>query len=71
MGKFKVGNKYVVVMKDERSVDVLHEYSIREHLAYNISNALKGIVKAAVVIISVVFPPLLLITIPLIKRGNK
>lgn len=69
--KFEIGKKYVVKMKDEKSVELLREHTSRENVMFNIKNYLSNTFKVVVVIVSVCIPPLLLITIPLIIRGNR
>ena len=62
---------YVVYVKDGSTAEVLHKYSKREAIIYNIGSISKCTFKVLAILISVVFPPLLLITIPLMKRGKR
>ena len=69
--KFKVGSLYVVRLKDERSVDLLYEMRWWQRWIINSTFYLQTFLKGIVVLVSVLFPPLLFITIPMLKRGNK
>lgn len=62
---------YVVYVKDGSTAEVLHKYSKREAIIYNIGNITKHTFKVLVVLVSVAFPPLLFITMPLMKRGKR
>ena len=62
---------YVVYVKDGSTAEVLHKYSKREAIIYNIGGIGKSTFKVLLVLVSVVFPPLLLITMPLMRRGKR
>ena len=61
---------YVVYVKDGSTAEVLHKYSKREAIIYNIGSISKHTFKVLVVLVSVAFPPLLFITMPLMRRGK-
>lgn len=69
---------YVVYVKNgltaevlHKYSEVLHKYSKREAIIYNIGNITKHTFKVLVVLVSVAFPPLLFITMPLMRRGKR
>jgi len=64
----EVGKTYVVEIKDSNNIELLHEYSKKEKFVHQIYPMLITTIKALSVLISVAIPPLLLITIPLLKK---
>lgn len=68
--KIEVGKTYVVAIKDKNNIELLHEYSKKENFIYNIYPMAITILKVFSVLISVVIPPLLFITIPLLKKNK-
>ena len=67
----EAGTTYVVHVKDSSTAEVLHKYSKREAIVYNIGSIIKYTFKVLVVLASVLFPPLLFITIPLMRRSKR
>jgi hypothetical protein len=67
----ETGKTYVVYIKDGSTAEVLHKYSKKEAIIYNIGSISKSIFKVLAILISVVFPPLLFITMPLMRRGKR
>lgn len=61
---------YVVYVKDGSTAEVLHKYSKREAIIYNIGSISKCTFKVLIVLVSVLLPPLLLITIPLMRKNH-
>lgn len=57
--KFEIGKNYVVKMKSERHVEVLHEYSVREKLAKNIGMYSINTLKILLILCGLICPPLL------------
>lgn len=70
VSKFKVGKYYIVKLTDQRNCEVIREYSKFEHFIYSIPDYSKTILKVLAFIVSIAIPPLLLITIPMIRRSN-
>lgn len=68
--KFETGRYYVVKLKDERNCEVIREYHKIESIIYFLPNYIKPVLKAIALLISIAFPPLLLITIPLMRVSN-
>lgn len=70
MAKFQIGKEYIVKMRDQRSVEVLREWTLREKFIYNIGSYMLITLRVLAVIGSLVFPPLLLFTLPLLRKNN-
>lgn len=66
--KLEVGKLYVVKLTDSRNCDVVRELSTREVVAYHTVTAVSNLVKVVAILASIVFPPLLFITIPLFRN---
>lgn len=73
MGKprIEIGRKYVVQVKTQNQVDLLREYTRRELFVFEFLGYVKSFFKVIAILVSVLFPPLLLITIPLLKTKDK
>jgi hypothetical protein len=66
--KLEVGKTYVLRVTDPKSCEVLHEYSKAERAAkLLIPNALR-VGRILLFAVSVCIPPLLLVTVPLMKK---
>lgn len=68
--KVEVGKIYVIKILDNKNVNILHEYSKKESFMYNIYSMAITVLKIFSVLISVVIPPLLFITILLLKKNK-
>lgn len=70
--KFKIGSIYMIKFKGERSVDVLRELNLCQILLLNVGHYIKQLLKLFVILTSMLVPPLLLVTIPLlrVRRNN-
>ncbi|CAB4125494.1 hypothetical protein UFOVP53_152 [uncultured Caudovirales phage] len=68
--KIEIGKTYVVAVKDKNNIELLHEYSKKESFIYNIYPKVIMILKIFSVLISVAIPPLLFITVPLLKKNK-
>ena len=62
-----IGKTYVVRIKDAQSADILHEYTTREKIIHDIKEISLNLLKGSILLISIIIPPLLFITIPLMK----
>lgn len=60
MSNYKIGEKYVVEMQDERHVKVIRELSKRERFIYDIHFYILNLLKVIVILLSLVCPPLLM-----------
>ena len=69
--KLKEGGLYVIRYRNERNVDLLRELKKHEVIALNLNYYIPLALKSLAVIASVLFPPLLLLTIPLLLMRGK
>lgn len=68
---FEIGKKYVVKMKDRRSVEVIREYSLREKIAFNVISYLQTALKVLGILSIALFPPMIFLFVPFIRRNNE
>ena len=61
---------YVVKVRDGTHADILHEYTKRERVIYNIKVNSITALKILVVIVSILIPPLLLVTMPMMRKSE-
>lgn len=66
--EIEIGKKYVVQVKSYNTIDLLREHTVRERFMFNFLNHVKTGLKILLILASVLFPPLLLMTIPLLKQ---
>jgi hypothetical protein len=64
--KIETGKTYVIKVTDNKTVDILHEYTKKEKFMKQLYPVVALIIKVLLLIISALVPPLLLITIPVI-----
>jgi hypothetical protein len=68
--KIEVGKTYVIKVQDKNNIELLHEYSKKESFIYNIFPKTIIALKMLFILISIAIPPLLFITILLLKKNK-
>lgn len=66
--KLEVGKTYVLKVIDQKSVELLHEYTKTERIARNVYPNVLLTSRILLFVLSVCVTPLLMITVPLMKK---
>jgi hypothetical protein len=66
--KLEVGKTYVLKVTDHKSCEVLHEYSALEARVRKIYPNTMQVGRLILFAVSICIPPLLLVTVPLMKK---